>query len=128
MESALKLMLQKKKKSIILTPPPIIGPQNLSFWQILFQRYFQTANMNTSWKFDNSMTKDEQEVLFSNFGLFEDPQDRSPEQGPKSKFRSNNFVWLMKESKYWKNENPSWKTDGEVLFLAFGPFWASFGP
>ena len=53
--------------------------------------------MNTSWKFDNSMTKDEQEVLFSNFGLFEDPQDRSPEQGPKTKFRSNNFVWVNTE-------------------------------
>ena len=81
MESALKLQLQKK--SIILTPPPVIGPQSLSFGQILFQRYFQTANMNTSWKFDNSVTKDEEEVLFSNFGLFEDPQDRSPEKGPK---------------------------------------------
>ena len=31
-------------------------------------------------------------VLFSNFGPFWDRRDRSPKWGPKSKFRSNNFL------------------------------------
>ena len=63
--------------------------------------------------------------ILGHFGLFGAIIQK---QGPKSKFRPNNFFCHKKVSITWEYENPSWKAEGGVLFLDFGPFWARFGP
>ena len=108
-----------------LTPhSPKMGPRI----KILVQQFFGHGKVSITWAFENSSSKTEGGVLFSNFGPFRALLGHSPKTGPQIKILVQQIFGHGKVIIFWRHENPSSKTEGRVQFLNFGSFWAHFGP